>query len=334
MKNRTRENIRRKRRIRRRRRRANLFRWLVFIIFSLTILSLAIFVFYRIYEGASYLYNEYVTMHNSYVERKSARGVDSGSFSGYTNALVLGIDDGISADGSTEGQHADSIFFISMSNDTGKLNVFAIPPDTYVDVKDGTGRIATLYTSGGAPRVTRAVSEFLGVSVHQYVVINMEAFRDLVDALGGIDMYVEDDMDYDDEAGNIGIHLKKGYQHLDGEAAEDFLRYRNTALSDTGRVQRQQKFLKALYQKILQLDTIGKLPEIAEVFKTKVESSAEIFDSAHLANVLRKLSSDPPTVVTLPGWQDQSGARIWNPNREEIDAKMKEFFPEMSEAER
>ncbi|MBO6180008.1 MAG: LCP family protein [Selenomonadaceae bacterium] len=334
MKNRTRENIRRKRKMRQRRRRANLFRWLVFIIVTLTILSLAVFVLYRIYEGANYLYNEYVAMHNSYVERKSARGVDAGNFSGYTNALVLGVDDGISADGSTEGQHADSIFFISMSNDTGKLNVFAIPPDTYVDVKDGTGRIATLYTSGGAPRVTRAVSEFLGVSVHQYVVVSTEAFRDLVDALGGIDMYVEDDMDYEDEEGNISIHLKKGYQHLDGEMAEDFLRYRNTALSDVGRVQRQQKFLKALYQKILQLDTIGKLPEIAEVFKTKVESSAEVFDSAHLANVLRKLSSDPPTVLTLPGWQTQGGVRIWNPNREEIDEKMKEFFPEMSEAER
>lgn len=332
MRNKTRENIRRKRRIKRKKRRVAFFRWLLFSIIALTIISFIAYISYRIYEGASYLYEEYVAMRASYIERKENQGVDIGKLNGYTNVLIMGIDDGVSVYGD-EGLHADTIFFVSMDLNTGRLRAIAIPPDTYIDNREGSGRIATFYANGGSPRMVRAISDLLHVSIHQYITINTKAFRELIDALGGIDIYVEDDMNYEDEEGNISIHLKKGYQKLNGEAAEGFLRYRNTALSDMGRIQRQQKFMKALYQKLLQIDTVSKLPKVAEVFKSDVESSTEIFDSAHIANTIRKLSSDPPIIITLPG-EYQAGERIWNPNYEETEEKLREFFPNINEAER
>lgn len=333
MQNKTRENIRRKRKAIRKRRRIAVFRWLFFIIVIFTILSFVIFVSYKIYEGATYLYNEYITLQANYAARKENSGVKTEKLEGYTNILLLGIDDGASID-NAEGLHADSIFFVSMALDTGRLRIIEIPSDTYISCSEGEGRIANFYDKGGSPRMVRAISEYLNVSIHQYVTVNTNAFAELVDALGGIDIYVEDNMNYDDEYGNVSIHLEKGYQHLNGTETLNFLRYRNTALSDMGRLKRQEKFVKTLYQKLLQLDTVSKIPKVAEIFKTDVDTSAEIFDSGHIATMLRKLSSDPPIIITLPGFYEKTDMRYWNPNQEEITEKMREFFPDVNEVER
>ena len=123
----------------------------------------------------------------------------------------------------------------------------------------------------------------------------------------------------------MSIHIGQGYQHLSGEEVQKYLRYRGEKLGDVGRVQRQQKFIKALYAKVLQLDTIPKLPAIADIFRNRMETSAEIFDSAHLANVLRRMSSDPPTTLMLPGSENVDGA--WVPNVAELEARISELFP-------
>ena len=153
----------------------------------------------------------------------------------------------------------------------------------------------------------------------------MNTFAELIDVLGGVDIYVEENMDYDDPQSGLSIHIGQGYQHLNGEDSQKYLRFLSSKLGDVGRVQRQQKFMKALYAKVLQLDTIPKLPAIADIFQHKMETSAEIFDSAHLANVLRRMSSDPPTTVMLPGNENSNGA--WVPNIAEIDSRIGELFP-------
>ena len=167
----------------------------------------------------------------------------------------------------------------------------------------------------------------MGVSVHQYIIVDMSTFAEIVDILGGIDLYVETDMDYDDPEGELSIHFKQGYQHLDGENTQKYLRYRGTELKDVGRAQRQQRFVKALYTKILQLETIPKLPAIADIFQKRITTSAEVFDSAHLANVLRKLASDTPQTVMLPGAPAADDDTMWLPDQTDIDEKMHELFP-------
>ena len=173
--------------------------------------------------------------------------------------------------------------------------------------------------------IVRHIASLLGVSIHQYIVIGMSTFAELIDILGGVDIYVEENMDYDDPQSGLSIHLGQGYQHLNGEDSQKYLRFLSSKLGDVGRVQRQQKFMKALYAKVLQLETIPKLPAIADIFQHKMETSAEIFDSAHLANVLRRMSSDPPTTVMLPGYENSQGA--WIPNIAEIDLRIGELFP-------
>ena len=173
--------------------------------------------------------------------------------------------------------------------------------------------------------MVKEVSRLLGVPIHQYIIIDMATFAELIDTLGGLDIYVEENMDYDDEAAGLSIHIGQGYQHLSGEEVQKYLRYRGEKLGDVGRVQRQQKFIKALYAKVLQLDTIPKLPAIADIFRNRMETSAEIFDSAHLANVLRRMNSELPTTLMLPGSENADGA--WVVNQAELEMRMRELFP-------
>lgn len=292
-------------------------------VLTLLMISATLFAAVGVYNFGTRVYNEFSSMYDGYDERRTAMvGEINPKFDGYTNILLLGIDDNA---------QADTILVLSFSNDTGKSRLISIPRDTWVSADSSAGRIGNLYGWGGASLIVRHVSALLGISIHQYIVIDMETFAELIDIFGGIDVYVEEDMNYDDPESGLEIHLGQGYQHLDGEAAQKYLRYRSDKLGDVGRVQRQQKFIKALYSKVLQLDTIAKLPAIADIFRNKIETSAEIFDSAHLANVLRKMSSDPPTTFMLPGTETAQG--VWEPNLKEIDTRISELFPVQDIAE-
>ena len=319
MANTTKDNIEKKRKSMNRRRRIKVFR-LVFTLVILCLIGSAIlFVGFSVYTMGSRVYSEFVGMYKGYNDRKTARvGQSDPKFEGYTNILILGVDD-------SETQNADTILLLSFSNETGKSRIISIPRDTWITAQNHSGKIGELYSIGGAGAIVREVSTLLGIPVHQYIIIDMSTFADLIDVLGGLDIYVEEKMDYDDPESGLSIHIEQGYQHLSGQDVQKYLRYRGEKLGDVGRVQRQQKFIKALYAKVLQLETIPKLPAIADIFRNRMETSAEIFDSAHLANVLRKMSSDPPTTLMLPGSENADGA--WIINSAELQTRITELFP-------
>ena len=319
MTNTTQDNVDKKRKYNKRRRKIVFFR-LVFVLIILSLVGTAIlFAGYSLYNAGTRVYGEFVEMYQDYTDRKTARmGAADPKFDGYTNILILGVDD-------SERQEADTILVLSFSNETGNSRIIGIPRDTWIASRNYSGKIGTFYGQGGASLLVREVSKLLSISIHQYIVIDMATFAELIDILGGLDIYVEENMDYEDEAAGLSIHIAQGYQHLSGEDVQKYLRYRGEKLGDVGRVQRQQKFIKALYTKVLQLDTLPKLPAIADIFRNRMETSAEIFDSAHLANILRKMSSDPPTTLMLPGSENVDGA--WVPNVAEIAVRMSQLFP-------
>ncbi|MBR6888374.1 MAG: LCP family protein [Selenomonadaceae bacterium] len=326
MANETKDNIEKKRKKMRRRRRIKAFRLIFALVILCLIGSAILFVGYSVYNAGVRVYNEFADMYQGYNDRRTARmGSVDPKFEGYTNILILGVDD-------SERQEADTILVLSFANDTGNSRIIGIPRDTWIATRSHSGRIGELYSWGGASSLVREVSKLLGISIHQYIIIDMATFADLIDVLGGLDIYVEENMDYEDEVAGLSIHIPQGYQHLSGEDVQKYLRYRGEKLGDVGRVQRHQKFIKALYAKVLQLDTIPKLPAIADIFRNRMETNAEIFDSVHLANVLRKMSSDPPTTLMLPGSENVDGA--WVPNVAEVEARMSELFPQQDMIQR
>ena len=328
MANQTRDNIIRKRKIRRKRRRIAVFRLLFLLVVFGLLVSAVVFVGYAVINWGRHIYYEYQEMYQGYTQRQETkRGTIDPKFDGYTNVLILGLDDG-AAEGRTAGPNADTIMLMSMVNESGRVRIITIPPDTWVSVPGGgEERLSALYPQGGAPLMVRSLSALLGISIHQYIAIDMKTFADLIDILGGVDAYVEEDMNYDDAEGNISIHLPQGYQHLNGKQAQQYLRYRSDDLDDLGRMQRQQRFCKALYQNLLQLRTLTKLPTIAEIIKQRVETSAEIFDSVYLANTLRHLSSVPPESIILPGAPAADDPSIWVLDDAAAAQRIQELFP-------
>lgn len=329
-KNVTQQNIKYKRKLLAQRRRRARLRLLILLIFLGVVLTGILFVGYALVSLGSRINQEYQAMYAGYSQRQQAkRGQVDPRFDGYTNVLIMGLDDGVDVDGGTE-KKADGIVVASFENSTGKLRFIHIPQDTWVNVTGSKEQMKMkyLYALGGAPLMTRQVNALLGISIHQYIVLDMQVFSELIDALGGVDIYVEEDMNYDDAEGGIAIHLPQGYQHLDGQQAQQYLRYRSDDLNDLGRMQRQQRFCKALYQNLLQFKTLTKLPTIADIIKQRVETSAEIFDSMYLANTLRHLSNVPPESIVLPGAPAADDASIWVLDDAALAQRMQELFPE------
>ena len=244
------------------------------------------------------------------------------------NVLVLGLDDAVNVDEAPE-KRADAILLVSMENATGKVRILNIPRDTWVPMaqEKGETRLSHVYAVGGAPLMVRTINQMFGISIHQYVVIDLDTFAKIIDAVGGIDIYVERDMDYDDPEAGLSIHMRQGYRHLDGVGAECYLRYRSDDLGDLGRTQRQQKFVKAFYAKLLRVDTLPKVPQIADILKQNVTTSAELFDSVHIGNVVRKLNAQPPRTIMLPGDFARDDDTVWIMDRKATDKVIHELFP-------
>ena len=325
----SRENIKKRRSQRARRRRMALLKGIFRLICTIFLLAAIGIAGYYIVGWGVQAYRDVRDMYEAYLIRQEAnRGEVDVRFDGYTNVLVLGLDDAVNMDNAEE-QRADAILLISMENATGKVRILNIPRDTWVQMAQGKGetRLANVYAVGGAPLMVRTINQMFDISIHQYVVIDLATFGQIVDAVGGIDLYIERNMDYDDPEAGLSIHMRQGYRHLGGVGAEHYLRYRSDDLGDLGRTQRQQKFVKAFYAKLLRVDTLPKVPAIADILKQNVTTSAELFDSVHIGNVIRKLNIEPPRTIMLPGDFSRDDDTVWIMDRAATDKIIHELFP-------
>lgn len=325
----SRENIKRRRSQRARRRRIAILRGFFRLIFAVVFLIVVGISGYYLIGWGVEAYHDLRSMYEAYLVRQEEnRGEVDVRFDGYTNVLVLGLDDAVNVDEAPE-KRADAILLVSMENATGKVRILNIPRDTWVPMaqEKGETRLSHVYAVGGAPLMVRTINQMFGISIHQYVVIDLDTFAKIIDAVGGIDIYVERDMDYDDPEAGLSIHMRQGYRHLDGVGAECYLRYRSDDLGDLGRTQRQQKFVKAFYAKLLRVDTLPKVPQIADILKQNVTTSAELFDSVHIGNVVRKLNAQPPRTIMLPGDFARDDDTVWIMDRKATDKVIHELFP-------
>lgn len=323
----TRANIERKRQLLNKKRRARRLRVLIFCFLWTVLLLLMGTAIYGCLRLADNLTQTYDSMYAGYTERHARNiGAIDPHYNGYTNVLILGLDDGVNAEGAP-GQNADTVLLMSLDNNTGDLRFIFIPRDTAVE-KPGTKetvKVGSIYADGGAPMAVRAVSDLLGVSVHQYVTVDTVALKELIDAVGGIDIYVEKQMDYDDEEAKLSIHISQGYQHLDGEHAQQYLRYQNTELGELGRVHRQQHFIRAIYEKMISVEMVSKLPDVADIVRHRINTSAEVFDAGHLSHLLKGLKGQEAQTYMLPGNTD---GVFWYPDEKGIEEQRAKLFPD------
>jgi LCP family protein required for cell wall assembly len=226
------------------------------------------------------------------------------------NILFLGLDGGTTATGKrinvrsdAASTRTDTMILASIDPDTHKVGIIWIPRDTRTKIPGRTGyeKIAHAHAYGGPKLAMSTVSDLLTVDVHYYVRTDFEGFSHLVDILGGVQMHIDRDMFYEDPYQALKINLKAGDQVLDGNKALQFVRFRNYATADIGRVEAQQAFARAVMSKLVRVGTILKLPALAKEALNWVDTNIEPSRVLSIANIARQIEEPDIQIATLPG---------------------------------
>lgn len=226
------------------------------------------------------------------------------------NILLLGVDSNGSHTDPWKGTRSDTIVLLNIDPKTHSVNAISIPRDSkvYLPGDNGVQKINAAHALGGVRLVKQTVEETLGVRVDRYIVVSDEAVRRLVDAVGGVPIYVEKNMNYNDYSGNLHVNLKKGDNVLDGKNAVAYLRFRHDALGDIGRTQRQQWFLRGLLEKIQTPQAIAKIPEMLNVATTYVKTDLSLYEMSQYAAMAKSFDISKIEVATLPGAPNRKGS--------------------------
>ena len=230
--------------------------------------------------------------------------------------LILGVSTDL------DSELTDTIMVASYNPNTQKANLLSIPRDSYTGKNTAKAsaslKINALYNIEKTPEKTlKAVNEITGLDIKYYVVVKTEALIQLVDAIGGVEFNVPIDMKYDDPTQNLHIDLKAGTQKLDGEKAEQVLRFRHSnpdkitgqmstypseyGNDDFGRMRTQRDFISALLKQTLKPGNIFKLGEILEIAHKNVETNLELSYIKDYIPYAVEFNTDNLQTATLPG---------------------------------
>lgn len=214
---------------------------------------------------------------------------------GVYTCLLAGTDDGNGC--------ADTLMLGVFDTVNKTASLISIPRDTLVNVSGKDYKINAVYAYHGIDGVCSAVSATLAIPVDFYVAVDLEAFSAIVDEIGGVWYTVPQDMDYDDPTQNLHIHLKEGYQLLDGKNALDLMRFRKGySNQDLGRVQTQRSFLVAMVKQTISLSNVTKVTSLINILNKYVDSNMPLSNMVYFAT--EAIGMDLNTVlssVTLPG---------------------------------
>lgn len=236
------------------------------------------------------------------------------------NILLLGVDSNGSHTDPWKGTRSDTIVLMNIDPKTRSVNAISIPRDSKVYLAGGFGvqKINAAHALGGIEATKQTVEETLGVKVDRYIMVSDDAVSKLVDALGGVPIFVEKRMNYDDFSGHLHVHLSKGLNVLDGTNAVGYLRFRHDALGDIGRTQRQQWFLRGLLEKIQTPAAIAKIPEMINIATTYVKTDMSLYELSQYAALAKSFDISKIEVATLPGSPNKKGSTsywILNPEK-------------------
>lgn len=212
------------------------------------------------------------------------------------NVLLMGLDE--------DKIRADVIMVVSVDPKENTVNVLSIPRDTRVQYSESKHDKINHAMGYKNPEETiiRLVKQVTGMPIHYYCEVDFAGFRNVIDILGGVEFDVPIDMNYDDPAQNLHIHVNKGLQKLDGYNAEGVVRFRHTYVNgDADRISLQQDFLKAMFEQKLQPQYITKAPAIIKEIYAHVKTNFSVADASKYLGMLKNMTSDSLQTYMLPG---------------------------------
>lgn len=221
---------------------------------------------------------------------------ENNSSRGSVSVLVVGLDN---VEG---GSRTDAIALAIFDAENAALRIASVPRDSRVYIPGrGWDKINHAYVYGGINLLRETLVNLTGIPVDYFVKINYRSFPRIVDLLGGVDIYVEKRLYYTDYSGKLFINIPKGQQHLDGKTALGYVRFRHDPLGDIGRVQRQQKFINLMMDKLKTPAILPKIPSLLSEVMEAVDTDLAPLEALKLLQFANSLSKERITMFMAPG---------------------------------
>lgn len=290
-------------------------------IFLIIIIALGIFIAVRLYRARGNVLGA-ILGH----DENTLKNLDK------LQVLVLGESTGMS----------DTIIVASYDPKTQEAALLSIPRDTFIgDDKKHTSvydKINSLYSNGDTPEKTlAAVNKLTGLDLKYYIIVDTEALQRLVDTIGGVEFDVPIDMDYDDYSQDLFIHLKAGVQTLNGDQAEQLVRFRHNndyssysysyGDNDLGRMRTQRNFIIATVKQTIRMKNVTQIGNIIDIFKQYVKTNLDFNHVKDYIPYAIKINTDDIKAAQLPGTAQYLGyLSFFLCDEEETQELVKEFF--------
>ena len=238
------------------------------------------------------------------------------------DVLVLGVDKRTGPDGYGTSR-SDTMMLVRITPATGEVKLLSVPRDLYVEVEPGEkDKINSAYAYGGVDRARSVMEGITGVTVDNYVIVDFEGFKEVIDVIGGVKV---------DVGHNVfpeKWHMGEGVQRLGGRKALFYARYRGTPRADLDRIDHQQKLLGALRRQAFRWNTVTKLPAIIKTTNENVDTDLGIWQAIPLGRALILHGRDGDlTSSELQGYPTtlDDGTQVLVPEEDANEAILEEF---------
>lgn len=225
------------------------------------------------------------------------------------NILVLGLDIGdVNQKDNESIKRTDTIMVLHYEPKNNAASLISVPRDMLIKVNNKNNKINAAYAIGGEKLIQSEIEKLIEADINYIVKIDYEGFRALVDAVGGVEMYIERNMYYDDDAQDLHIRFNKGETVLlDGKKAEEFFRWRKNndgtgfANGDLDRIENQHKFINKLIEKCTSPAIITNIKGILDVLPAYVKTNMSPSKIISYGLGLKDLDKSNVTTATLQG---------------------------------
>ena len=234
----------------------------------------------------------------------------------------------------------DTLLVCSYDPKIQDVALLSIPRDTFVgrnkNTATGFDKINALYQID-PDKLLKKVNDITGLGINYYIKVDTHGLKDLVDSVGGIYFDVPIDMDYDDSSQKLSIHLKAGYQLLDGNKAEQVLRFRHNnngstypaeyGQEDIGRMKTQRAFITEVIKQVAKPENITKVDDYIKIANNNVETNFNIWNLKDYAPYAIDFNADNIKTETLPGVPEKcNGVWLYIHNKKQTEQIVKELF--------
>ena len=300
-----------------------------------TAIILVVFLGSMIGIGAGVFVAKWVSLSRLHVNPLSLINRNPFGDQRYVRLLMIGVDNTGNAS-SGDGCLSDTLVVMSIDTKTKEIRALSIPRDTMVEIPNyGTKKINSAHALGGVKLSKSTIESITKVPIDYYIKTTTKGLVGLVDLLGGVYIVVDKDMNYDDNRGNLHIHLKGSpeKQLLNGVQAMGYVRFRHDAVGDSGfiikdgkkvpagRVVRQQYFMRAMVNRVLSLPSKTKRAEFLQkaMDKQYLQSDLEAASWMAIAEYLKDFKPESMKIEVLPGAPGTvHRASYWIPDKDEV----------------